>query len=147
MTVTVDIPARDWTFELNTGTEAAPVWLEVERVETWSHSPTSNDANTTNNDDGGRLSHYKSSRGDQFTLSARYAEDPATGARLPGQEAVEAWAQLVGSASKKQFRITSPGGNVKTFQATATVTQGGGGTDDPTAWQVVITASGAITSS
>lgn len=147
MAVTTDIPARDFTFELNTGTVGVPIWTEVTGINTWSHSPQSNDANTTTFDDNGRLAHFKASRGDQFTLAGIYKEDPANGDRDPGQEAVEAWGAAVGSASKKQFRITSPGGTIKTFLATSTVTSGGGANDDPTAWSAQVTVSGAITTS
>lgn len=142
-----EVLARGFTFELNTGSEAVPNWVAVGGINTWSHSPQSNDANTTTFDDDGRMSHMKASRGDQFTLNGLYQEDPDDGSRDPGQEACEAWADEIGPASRKQFRITSPstGGAVKTFTATATVTSGGGGNDDPAAWSCAMTVDGAIT--
>lgn len=140
-----EILARDWEFHLNTGTVGAPVWTEVKGINTWSHAPASADADTTTFDDEGRRSHMKASRGDAFTLTGLYQEDPADGSRDPGQEAVEAWADELGPDSLKQFRITSPGGTTKTFLASAQVTTGGGGNDAATAWSVAITVSGAIT--
>lgn len=142
-----EIPARDFTFELNTGTDAAPTWVTIGGLISWSNSPTTVRANTQTWEDQGRQNAYVSSRGDSFSLTGRRQEDPATGARDAGQEAAEAWAQEVGPASQKQFRMTSPGGNVLTFDATAEVTRGGGGEDDPSTWQLQITVSGAIVES
>lgn len=147
MAVTTDIPARDFTFELNTGTIGVPVWTPVGGINTWSHTPQSKDADTTVFDDDGNEAHMKIRRGHQFTLAGLFKEDPANGDRDAGQEAVEAWGLLIGSASKKQFRITSPGGSLRTFLATATVTSGGGADADATSWSAAITVSGAITAS
>lgn len=144
-----EVLARGFVFELNTGTVAVPVWTAVGGINSWSHSPVANDADTTTFDDDGRMSHMKASRGDSFTLNGLYQEDPDDGTRDAGQEAVEAWADEIGPASRKQFRISSPSTvpTVKTFMATATVTAGGGGNDDPTTWSVVVTVDGAITTS
>lgn len=139
--------ARGFDFELNTGTIGDPVWTEVGNINTWSHSPVSNDADTTTFSDEGRMTHMKASRGDEFTISGLYLEDPDSGDRDPGQEACEAWANEVGPDSVKQFRITSPGGNVRTFLATATVTNGGGGNDDPNKWECAMKVTGTITAS
>lgn len=145
MTTTVEIPARDFDFALNTGTVAVPIWTTVGHINTWSHSPKAKDADTTTFDDNGRDTHMKISRGDEFGLKGLYSEDPANGTRDAGQTACEAWGALVGSASKKQFRITSPGGINKTFMCTATVTIGGGGKDDATDWELALVVAGAIT--
>lgn len=144
MSVT-EVLARGFTFELNTGTEAVPVWTAVNNISKWSHSPKKNSADTTTFDDEGRMSHLAASRGDEFTMDGYYQEDEVTGDRDAGQEACEAWADEVGQASRKQFRITSPGGNmIGPFYATANVTRGGGGNDDPNAWQLAIEVSGAL---
>lgn len=142
-----EIPARDFTFELNTGTTASPTWVEIGGLISWSNSPTTVRANTQTWEDAGRQNAYVSSRGDSFTLTGRRQEDPSDGSRDAGQEAAESWAQEVGPDSQKQFRMTSPGGNVLTFDATAEVTRGGGGEDDASTWQLQITVSGAITAS
>lgn len=142
-----EVLARGFDFELNNGTIAVPAWVAVGHINSWTHQPSAQDADTTTFDDDGRESHMKASRGDTFTLNGLYQEDPVGGARDAGQVAVEAWAKEVGPASRKQFRITSPGGNVRTFEATANVTQGGGGNNDPAAWSAEIKVTGTITAS
>jgi hypothetical protein len=138
--------ARDWVFELNTGTTLVPDWVAIGAINKWAHSPKANDADTTTFDEDGRESHLKASRGDEFTLNGLYKEDQSNGDRDPGQEACEAWAAEIGPSSVKQFRITSPGGNTKTFDSTSTITFGGGGKDDPSAWDLAVKVTGAITS-
>lgn len=146
MTVT-EVPARGYTFELNTGTDAAPTWVEVKGLTTWAHAPQSTNADRQTWEDQGRMRHWVMSRGDQFTITGRRQEDTTDGSRDPGQEAVESWAQGVGPDSIKQFRITSPGGTTKTFDASAEVTFGGGGENDANTWQAQITVDGDITTS
>lgn len=144
---TTKILARDFDFALNTGTIETPVWTDIKGVNSWSHTPTGNDADTTTFDEDGRLSHMKASRGDAFTLDGLYLTDVDTGERDPGQAAVSVWADAIGPDSLKQFRITVPDGTTLTFLASATTTQGGGGKDDPAAFSIAITASGAVTNS
>jgi len=139
--------ARGFLFHLNTGTVESPVWVRITNANSWSHSPTANDADTTSFDDDGRMTHFKVSRGDEFTVTCLEQEDPSTGDRDPGQLACEVWADEIGPASVKQFRITSPAGNTRAFLGTATCTIGGGGNDDPSAWEVAINVTGGITSS
>lgn len=147
MTVT-ECLARDFTFEVNTGTHGSPVWVGINGINTWSHSPTKNDADTTTFDDDGRMSHLPASRGDGFGIQGLYHEDPETGERDAGQAACDAWAQGIGPVDGiREFRITSPAGNTRTFEASASVTSGGGGNDDPNAWSCDMTVTGAITSS
>lgn len=133
--------ARGFTFELNT---SGVTWVQVNGINTWSHSPQANDADTTTFDDAGRMSHMKASRGEQFAIAGLYLEDPDTAERDPGQLACEVWANAIGPDSVKNFRITSPGGEVRTFAASATVTSGGGGNDAPNAWSMAIVSSGAV---
>lgn len=140
-----EIPAADFTFELNTGTEVSPVWVPVDGIRNLQHSPTTNRADTRHFGDGGRMKQWVVSRGDTFTLSGLRQEDPDTGDRDPGQEAVEAWANLMGPDSIKQFRITTPGGGTYTFMSSAEVTYMGGDLDSPASWQVVVEVDGAIT--
>ena len=146
MTVT-KILARDHgkTWSINTGTTLSPVWTAIKSLNSWAHSPSTNQTDTTDFDDAGRLSHLVASRGDEFTLTGSYLEDPDTGDRDAGQEAVEALASQVGNDCLKQFKLTSPGGNTVTFEGSAECTIGGGGNDDKSAWEAKITVSGAIT--
>lgn len=137
--------ARDWDFHLNTGTEALPTWTPINGINSHSWSVSKNDADTTTYDDEGWLSHLTASRGRSVTLSGIHMEDPANGARDPGQAAVETLAEQIGPNSLKQFRVTSPGAKTITGRASAQVTQGGGGNDDPSGWEAVMTFSGKPT--
>jgi hypothetical protein len=141
------ILARDHgkTWSINTGTVDIPAWTPIKSLNSWAHSPSTNQTDTTDFDDDGRLSHLVASRGDEFTLTGSYLEDIDTGARDPGQEAVETLAAQVGNDCLKQFKLTSPGGITKTFMASAECTIGGGGNDDKSAWEAKLTVSGAIT--
>lgn len=148
MTVT-KILARDHgkNWEINTGTTSVPVWTKIKGINSWSPSPSKNDADTTDFDDDGRTAHMVASRGDEFTITGFYLEDPNDGTRDPGQSAVETLAAAVGYDSLKPVRFTSPGGNRLEFVASANVTIGGGGNDDPSAWEATLTVSGKITKS
>jgi len=137
--------ARGWTFEINTGTEATPVWTPIGGINNFSISTTKNDADATSFDSGGWLEHLVASRGRQITLEGFHLEDPTDGTRDPGQEAVEELADQVGEASLGQFRITSPGGKTWTFKASADVQGPGGGNDDFASWSATLTVSGRIT--
>jgi hypothetical protein len=139
-----EIPAQDFTFDLNTGTTVSPNWVNIVGINTMSFAPVTNRADTRHFGDGGWLKHWVASRGMTMTLGGLRQEDPDTGDRDPGQEAVEAWALLMGPASIKQFRFTTPGANVATFNASAEITPAGGGNDDPATWQVVVTVDGPV---
>ena len=144
----VEMPARDFTFEVNVGTDAVPDWLAIGGFNNWTQSPVSNDVDTTKFSDNGRLSHMKISRGDEFAMTGFYLEDPDDGTVDPGQAACETWGQELAHASRRLFRITSDiTGKSKTFKATATVTVSGGGNDDVQTFELAITVTGSITSS
>lgn len=139
--------ARDFVFELNTGTVGSPVWVTVSAVNNWSHKPEKNDADTTTFDEAGWKTHLPASRGNSYTVEGLYKEDADTGDRDAAQTAMESWAAGIGPDGLWQFRITSPGGNTWTFIGSATLTNGGGGNDDPAAFSAEVTVSGAVTSS
>lgn len=140
--------ARDFDFELNTGTEALPVWLLVKGIDTWSHSATKNNADTTTNEDKGKPTHQVASRTHSYTMTGKWQIDPTDGSRDPGQLACEAWSDLFGVASLKQFRITPNevigGDMIGPFYCSANVTLGGGGTDDANKWELTIDVSGPM---
>lgn len=137
--------ARQTIFEILTS--APSTFTPIGGINSISVSPTTNRADTTDFDDEGRLAHIVASRGMSFTLDGFREEDESGGDRDPGQAAVEALADEFGADSLGTFRITSPGGEVWTFQASAEVTPFGGGNDDPSAWQATIEISGAIAKS
>lgn len=142
MTVT-KVLARGTLIEILT--TAPSTYTQVKGINQIDLSPTTNRADTTDFDDDGNLAHIVASRGLQLTLSGFRMEDESGGDRDPGQAAVEALADAKGNASLGSFRVTSPGGEVWTFQASAEVTPLGGGNDDPTSWSATLEVSGAIT--
>jgi hypothetical protein len=136
--------ARDLTIEIGDGGSGGG-YVEIKGLHSITHAPTSTDAETSDFNSGGRSEHLKAERGDSWTCAGFTLEDVATGDRDPGQAAVEAAAQLIGPAALVPFRITSPGGNTIEFVGSVEVTLSGGGTNDASAWQAVVRASGAIT--
>jgi hypothetical protein len=132
--------ARDWTFEVK---NASNVYIPIKGVNTFSLSPSANKAETTDFDSNGWAENMVASRGLSLKLSGFHLEDVQDGTRDPGQERVELLSTLVGPASVGQFRMTSPGGKVKEFSATANVTAPGGGNDDAASWEVEIEVTGA----
>lgn len=137
------ILARGWKFELNTGTEGAPTWVQILGLNTHSWGSDKNDADTTDYESEGWAEHMPASRSQSCTLEGFMLEDPDNGDRDPGQEACEALSELNGPEGLKQFRATSPGGTVRTWDASVNVTLGGGGNDDPSGWSAEFNLSGA----
>lgn len=136
--------ARHWKIEIDVGTAQGPAWVEIKGLSSFSWSAEKASADTTSFDEGGVRSHLPASRGMTLSLEGYYLEDPQTGERDPGQEAVEELARKVGPEGIGTFRITSPGGTVREFDASANVAGTGGGTDDPTSWSVELEISGAV---
>jgi hypothetical protein len=136
---------QDVDVDVNTGTVEAPAWTHVGGVTGTSHKPSTNRVDTKNNDSGGREEHMVTRRGDTFNVKAQRLEDASTGDRDAGQEAIEVSARAVGSAAKKQYRLTSPGGNTLIFLATAQVTEFDGCTDDVANWEAELVVTGDIT--
>lgn len=120
-------------------------WTPILGLNSLTHAPSTSRADTSSFDSNGRDEHLPASRGETWTLAGFTLEDVANGDRDPGQAAVEALAKLVGPAGLGYFRIQSPGGNTIYFQASAEVTQHGGGHNDAAAWQAVLQLSGEPT--
>lgn len=137
--------ARDTLIEILT--TAPSTYTQIKGINSIGLSPQTNRADTTDFDDDGDLAHIVASRGLQMTLEGFRMEDESGGDRDPGQAAVETLAEAKGNASIGTFRITSPGGEVWTFNASAEVTPMGGGNDDPSAWSATLETSGGITKS
>jgi len=141
----VKVLARDWVTEINTGTEETPVWTPIGGVETLTFSQDKEDADDTDFNSQGWAEHMVVQRSNSLTLEGKYMEDPQTGERDPGQEAVEQAGEAIGYDSLKQFRLTSPGGTVRTFKASVLIGDIGGGLNDKTSWGAELTISGPIT--
>lgn len=142
---TTKIPARDFTIEIDAGSPGPPAFIPIGGLNSLTPSPSTNRSDTTDFDSNGQAEHMVMERGLEFTISGHHLEDALTGARDPGQAAVETLARAVGLAALGSFRVTSPGGNVDSFTGSAEVTTAGGGHNDPAAWSAKITISGAVT--
>lgn len=140
-----EVLMQDVDADINTGTIAVPVWTAIHGITGITHAPSTNRADTKNFDSAGREEHKVTRRGDTFTIAAQRLEDEGDGSRDAGQEAIETAAKAVGTAAEKQYRLTSPGGNTKTFIATAQVTVFGGNTDDVATWSAELVVTGDIT--
>ena len=136
------ILARDWTFEINTGTGGVRTYTVINGINTFSFDPEKTDADTTTFDSEGYMEHIVASRTATLTLDGLYYEDTTTGARDTGQDAVEQLSQKLSQESIEWFRITTPFGVRKEIQASAVVSGIGGGNDDPTAWSAELTITG-----
>lgn len=143
MTVT-KIPARDWgkPFSINTGTTNSPVWTRIKGINNLTPSPSKNDADITDFDSEGWAEHFVAGRSMEFSIAGHYLVDPLDGTRDPGQKAVEELGLEVGIDSVGTFRFSPPGEKPIEFEASANVTAGGGGNDDPTAWEASLTVTG-----
>ncbi|MHB9054253.1 MAG: phage tail tube protein [Thermoleophilia bacterium] len=136
---------RDFTSEINTGTVAVPNWVEILGIQDGPvHKPSTKKKDVATSKSGGRNDNRVVGRGDTFTLKGQRYEDPVTGARNPGQEAVETLAATIGYNSVKQFRITSPGGVAMVFEASAEVKLFAGTKEDFAEWEAEIEVAGAI---
>ena len=142
----VKVLARDWDFEINNGTEAVPVWVDIRcGLNTLTFSSAKNDADTTDFCSEGWQEHIVASRNNSVSASGFYLEDPDDGTRNAGQELVETASRLFGYDALKQFRLTSPGGTIKIFSGSVALGDIGGGNDDPTSWGFTVTVSGSTT--
>ena len=134
------ILARDWLLEIQNPDTLA--WVEVKGINTFTFDGIKNEADTTTFDEDGWQSHLVASRGRSLTCGGIYIEDGTTGARDAGQALVDALADEIGCDSLGSFRLTSPGGNVRSFSASANITGIGGSNDDPTGWNAELKISG-----
>jgi hypothetical protein len=134
--------ARHILIEVETASPAT--YVQVKGLNSVTFSPTLNRTDTSDFDDNGNNAHLPVSKGMQITLDGFRMEDESGGDRDPGQERVEELAESLGNAGLGKYRLTSPGGEVWTFEASAQVTPMGGGNDDASVWQAVVEVSGAI---
>lgn len=139
----VKILARHLSPELNTGTVALPVWTPIGGLNSLTFSTTKTDTDDTDFDSDGWAEHKVAQRANSISFAGFYKEDPVTGDRDAGQEALIALADAVGYDSLKQFRITTPGGNVTVYDVSARVdAPAGGGLNDNSGFNGELTVSG-----
>lgn len=134
--------ARDWTVEVDDGTGT---YLTVNSLDQITFAGNKNDTDVTDFDSAGWEEHLVSQRGRTLTLQGNWLEDPSTGTLDAGLQRLLDLNDLVGAAAASSFRMTSPGGNVKTFSATVNFGQGpDGATNDQGKWQAEVKVSGQV---
>lgn len=136
--------ARKWKVEIGTPVEL-PVFSAIGGLNTLTFSNDKEDVDTTDFDNDGRPEHQVAQRSNELSVEGFYLEDATTKARDAGQELVETAGQAIGASSLYPIRLTSPGGTVKTFEASVNVGDVGGGNNDATSWGATFTISGGIT--
>jgi hypothetical protein len=144
-----DFLARDLVIEVDSdlghGDPVGATWSAIGGLNSVTHSPKTDVADTSDFDGHGRATHLVVQRGDEWSLAGFAKLDVDSGDKDPGQDACEQLAKLIGLESMGQFRMTSPGGNTITFDASVEVTLPGGGHNDAAAWAAKLTVSGDIT--
>lgn len=138
----VKVLARGWSLEIESATD---VYTEIKGLTSLTFASEKNDADTTTFDSNGWTEHLVASRSKSLSVEGFYLEDPSTGTRDPGQQAVDLLSEKIGQDSLGTFKLTSPGGTVRTFSASANVSSIGGGNDDPTGWSCEFAISGQVT--
>lgn len=135
---------RDCTAEINSGTEAIPNWVDIGGLGPIELDIKKEEKETTVNVDGKWKNQRVTSLQFIWKLKGKRLEDPGTGARDAGQEAVETLNLDAGYGATKQFRFTSPGGDTITQQATAACNPWAGKEDDFMDWEAEIKSAGAV---
>lgn len=139
----VKILARHLSPELNTGTVLLPVWTPIGGLTSLTFDSDKTDVDDTDFDSDGWAEHKVAQRANSISFEGFYKEDPVTGDRDAGQEALLALADAVGYDSLKPFRVTTPGGNVTIYQVSAKVNApSGGGLNDNAGFGGELTVSG-----
>lgn len=146
----VKVLARNWKIEIDkdplagtpTGTQ---VWQKIGGINTFTITSDKEDADTTDFDSEGYNTHIVASRSNEITFEGFFLEDSATGARDPGQQAVEDYADKIGHTSIATIRMTSPSGKVTEYDGSIGIGDVGGGTNDPTSWGATVAVSGKPT--
>jgi len=134
--------ARGFTVEIkNPDTD---IWTKIKNLETLGFSGSAERTPTTDFESGGNAEHILAERSRSLSIEGNYMEDPDTGDRDPGQELVDQAAEVIGADAKRDFRITSPGGNRKEFEGTVEPADIGGGTNEAADWGAEIEVSGEV---
>jgi len=139
----VKVLARGWVLEVESAVPAT--YVEVKGITSLTFDKSKTDADTTTFDEDGVETHIVASRTSSISFDGFFLEDPANGDRDPGQERVETVSELMGASSVSSYKLTSPGGTIRTFSASSNVSGLGGGNNDPSKWSGELKVSGAIT--
>ncbi|MCK9570377.1 hypothetical protein M0R72_15630 [Candidatus Pacearchaeota archaeon] len=118
--------------------------VSVGGIDTLTFSESSKQADATTRESLGMEEHLVATRGASISVKGKWLEDPDDGTRDAGQEAVELLATKIDRNSLAEFTLTSPGGAIGTFDASAEMGDRGGSNDEASQWNVKLTRSGAI---
>ena len=132
--------ARSWTKEIY----VTDAFVDINGINAFSVASTKQETDITDFESAGWGEYLIAARSNNITLEGFWLEDEGTGARDPGQAAVEASAQLFGASGLAQYRLTSPGGKTMTFYASAEVEGPGGDHNAAASWKVNLHVAGAI---
>jgi len=134
-----EILASGFTIQVDIGAG----YITIDGINKFTPGYSYNNADTSVFSTGPNKRHLKTSIEKTVTVEGFHWEDPDTGTRDAGQEAVETIADLAGPDAVGGLKITSPGGNVKEWDGTFAMTDGGGANEDPAAWGFEFTRTGA----
>jgi hypothetical protein len=117
----------------------------IEGINNISHSPSTTATDTRHFSDGGVMRTLPTARKNEWEFKGLRQANPATGAQIVGQAAVETLAGLVGTASEGSFKFKSAGATAWTFKGIAELTGWDGGNDDAAPWGFKLTATTILT--
>lgn len=138
----VPVLVRGCKFEVDAGAG----YVEVKGLESMSLERSSKAAEWTLKEDLGQENGIIATRGKSIKCKGKYLVDPSSGARDPGQAAVETVAGLIDWASRVPTRLTLPpedGGEEVEFLATYVMDEVGGDFNEAADWGFTATRRGA----
>lgn len=133
--------ARDLSIDVS----ISSVFTAIGGLETLTHSPSTERADTTGFDENGRPTHLVAQRGDSWELAGFALVDVANGDKDAGQDYIEGLGRAFGTAAEGLFRMTDPGGNKIEFAGTVEVKLPGGGHNDAATWGATVEITGPVT--
>lgn len=139
---TTKVLARNWQIEVEDDSDT-DTFLEVGGITSIGFSQDTTNADATTYDSEGDEEHIPASKSREISLEGKYLEDKSTGDRDEGQERVENIAEKTGPEGQATFKLTSPGGTTKEFEATPTV-ETSGSQGETQNWTVTLNVSGSV---
>jgi len=135
--------ARDLAISVRTAV-GPDVFTPILGLDTLTHSPATEKADTTGFDEDGRATHIVAQRSESWELAGKALLDVAAvgEGKDPGQKAVEVLADAVGAAAEGRFQLVDPAGNKREFSATVEHTRPGGGHNDGATWGATLEMTG-----
>ncbi|MFB7617828.1 phage tail tube protein [Kitasatospora sp. NPDC056181] len=141
------IDARDWIVEVEDSVSGT--WLPIRGLNSLTINIAENreTAEITDFDSNGRYEQDTMQNGASLAVEGFYEQDPATGARDPGQAYVDMWADRlsVDSHNRLRYRHETQTAAWAVWDATVEPGEVGGGNNDKSSWSATFTRSGAPT--